>query len=557
MKKLSIDSLFRLLSVGCLAAAGIFAAATDSSPNGTAEEPGGELRGLVVSATSEEVLKGVVVSLRLLTSSEADEGPVITTVTGLDGQFGFSNLPKGDYELAFSKSGYQAPRDSRQLVTVRENTSHKNVLVRLRRSVVIAGRIVNGEGEPLSGARVVAYRLRHRAQKPFLQPRGSKVSNDLGEYRIFDLPEGKYVVGASVMSPELPRGVLTLEHGATFYPGTAEPSQAMPMNLRWGGEATGIDLELRSVPATVVSGTVFDATTGTACASCSIRFARQESDFTFPIPYLLRTADSGVFVARGLEPGSYLLTASTSGFKPRIGSQSLQLSEGSVQEVVLSVTNGVSISGTIDWNDSTSTHKQTELGSSDVRVQLHPQSGNVGGMVSATVRRGEESFALEGIPPGAYRVELTSLPAAAYLKSVSLGGCKLAAPTIVVSDMPVTGLELGVSFDAATLQGRVSAAESGPPKMLQRGTIVLVPLGRSSGYAKTVQGHYGPDGAFVIGSLPPGSYYAFAAATRDPAKLGDPDIQGALSKFRQTVILGPGKEKVLQLTVKDQLIGIN
>src|SRR5262245_22972725 len=102
----------------------------------------------------------------------------------------------------------------------------------------ISGRVLN-EGVPQVGAVVQAFSISYQNGYQVLQPVVTKTTDDRGDYRLFFLPPGEYVVAASprqVGRPEIVTAA-TSSPGAnqmarTFYPGTTDGSQALPIKTK-------------------------------------------------------------------------------------------------------------------------------------------------------------------------------------------------------------------------------------------------------------------------------------------------------------------------------------
>ena len=70
-------------------------------------------------------------------------------------------------------------------------------------------------------------------------------------------------------------------------------------------------------------------------------------------------------------------------------------------------------------------------------------------------------FVLDGVPAEDYRLDVFSLPAGGYVKAVSFGGRPLPRPVISVpEDHPLTGLQVVIAFDGATVGGQVKSTGS-------------------------------------------------------------------------------------------------
>lgn len=523
------------------------------------DKPNGKVGGVVISAQTGEFLKGALVSLRLLGEVRNDEGRMITTVSGPDGRYHFTGLPAGSYELSTSKSGYHPRFSSRQRITLTPEKSTTTLVTRMWRTAVIAGLVRDPDGEPSPGARVSAYRVNYRDGEPFLQRESSALTDDLGEFRIFDLAAGKYTVGASLKLREAPQGVLALEFGSVFYPNATLPSQAARMKLAWGEELE-IDLDLLPAPVTLIAGVVLDEATGRACDRCSVWASSMGNNLPAAAGHSVRTREDGHFVIRGLVPATYRLTASSPGRQQRMASHEIQLGEGRIEEVTIAVDAGREVAGVVDWDVSAPDAMVEELRSREVSVLLSPEPGNPSRMSrSEPIKAADNSFVLKNVPPGAYRVRVASLPPQVYLEAVLLSGRKLDEPRIVVEDGPmINRIRLTLAFDGATVHGRVIAGKSGDNDgPILPGTVVLVPRARNSNYLARTKIRYSAGGSFSFDSVPPGLYGIFATAQHDPAEFEAPELRTSLEKVVRHIRIDPHERMNVEVPLIDSVIGID
>ena len=84
---------------------------------------------------------------------------------------------------------------------------------------VISGRVVDEDGDPISGASVQILRQAYMRGRKQLTPAQSNMTNDKGEYRIFGLAPGKYFVTATHSSVEFEQ-----VYGVTYYPNATNSS---------------------------------------------------------------------------------------------------------------------------------------------------------------------------------------------------------------------------------------------------------------------------------------------------------------------------------------------
>ena len=82
----------------------------------------------------------------------------------------------------------------------------EKVVIGLPRGSVIAGRIVDEFGEPLTGAQVSVQRYAYVNGMRQLRPAGQgDRTDDQGAFRVFGLPPGEYYVSATLRDDRGPR----------------------------------------------------------------------------------------------------------------------------------------------------------------------------------------------------------------------------------------------------------------------------------------------------------------------------------------------------------------
>jgi hypothetical protein len=143
----------------------------------------------------------------------------------------------------------------------------------------------------------------------------STATNEHGEYRVFGLPAGEYVVsawlngfasqtdvtaqeiefvrrvaagGAIAVPPAPPRPYVL---APTLYPGTVNEASATAVVVAAGGERLGVDIALQRVPVARVSGVVTDidgkpvaaSRWFARCAQCQC-FCRRSEQVHEPLP---------------------------------------------------------------------------------------------------------------------------------------------------------------------------------------------------------------------------------------------------------------------------------
>ncbi len=230
----------------------------------------GRIRGRIVSAETSQPVRRVQV--RIMGQNIAFK----TMLTDADGRYEFAELPAGRFTISATKSGFVSvqygqtrPFESGKPIELAEAQVIDKADIALPRGSVIAGRIVDEFGEPITDAMVSAMRSVWSGGKRRLQPAGRVgQTNDLGQYRIFGLPPGDYYVSATFRGAEttmmMDIGIVTGATAAaqtsgyapTYFPGTTSAPEAQRVRLALGQEVPGTDFALAPVRLARVSGTV-------------------------------------------------------------------------------------------------------------------------------------------------------------------------------------------------------------------------------------------------------------------------------------------------------------
>ena len=120
-----------------------------------------------------------------------------------NGRFDIPDLPAGAYMVRVSKAGFveAAPPN----VVLKDKTTSELKDVRLHRGGVIAGRVMNAQGEPIVDANVAVSLVDPTLGNRMLMASQSTRTDDLGSFRLFGLPPGSYFVHVgAVGDPRLP-----------------------------------------------------------------------------------------------------------------------------------------------------------------------------------------------------------------------------------------------------------------------------------------------------------------------------------------------------------------
>ena len=227
------------------------------APTGT-----GRLRGRVVAADTGSPLRRAQVRAVAATIRTTR-----LTTTDAEGRYEFANLPAARYTISVSKAGYvglefgqRRPFEGGRPLDLADAQVVEQIDFALPRGAVIAGRITDDAGDPIIGASVQAMRYQYgptgrRRLGGVSQSWLSGMTNDLGEYRLFGLMPGTYIVsaignnfGVVSLTQAGPQtgglGAIDTRDGyiQTYFPGTASVAEAQPVLVNSVGGGEGIVL---------------------------------------------------------------------------------------------------------------------------------------------------------------------------------------------------------------------------------------------------------------------------------------------------------------------------
>ena len=198
------------------------------TPTGT-----GRIRGRVLAAVTHEPLRRAQLVLQLSDSREF--GRLINT--DAQGRYEFNGLPAGRFSLGARKPGYvglqygqRRPYEPGTSIVLAVGETITSIDFALPRGAVIAGRVTDEFGEVMPQVRVEVQRFQYGSDgQRRLGTAGTDTTDDRGEFRVYGLMPGEYVVNANVLARVV---ASTITPGAgteqdapvdgyppTFYPG--------------------------------------------------------------------------------------------------------------------------------------------------------------------------------------------------------------------------------------------------------------------------------------------------------------------------------------------------
>ncbi|HUF47664.1 MAG TPA: carboxypeptidase-like regulatory domain-containing protein [Vicinamibacterales bacterium] len=441
--------------------------------------------GRVIDAASGGAVRRAIVRL------EGGSQPV-TRVADERGRFYFRGLPAGHYSITAMRDGYfdgafgrvRAGGDALDL-PLSPGEWRTDVEIPMFRPATIAGVVGDEASEPLTGVPVEALRREFTEDGETWLSVTRTQTNDLGAYRLTGLLPGEYVVVVPSVQASMPlatleevgrTGATTANIMAVFFmnggPGSSTVGHPMPGMLFDDDEANGVMIGAAATPPASPDGTRVGYPTHFYPASDSVESA-------VPIALASGEARHGVNVILTPQP-----TARVTG--------RVEGPDGPVPGMLLRlIRHGAADSG-------------------------------VPATVAATVSAPDGSFALVGVPAGAYvlharsavvglasvtRIRSMAPPAVAAETQPLLGPARLFAETpLAVFDRDVDDVIVTMT-SGATLAGRVEFDGPGDAPPAEQRAGLHVRLRRSTGATADVPPlGVGPDDTFEFTGVRPGRY---------------------------------------------------
>jgi protocatechuate 3,4-dioxygenase beta subunit len=472
--------------------------------------------------------------------------------TDEQGNFSFTGLDAGRYSLSAQRTGFlRQSYGARHYNTngtplvLAQDQHMKGIVLKLSPQSVIAGKVIDEDGEPMSNVQVRAMRNVYRGGKRQWSQVGNGQTSDIGEYRIANLEPGKYLVtayprsgGDMMITPStepLPSKPETIA-APTYYPNAADTVGASPIEVGPAAEMRGIDVRIRKVQAFHVRGKV--VVTGAAADRQSVTVMMTPKDSVGePIQSMgLARMPEGRFEIRGVPPGSYIAHAQLRNSNGMlIGMQAVDIGNTHMDGLVLTLSGGFDLQGVVKVAES-----EAQVDVSNVNLNLRPVGFVFGGASRAKVGEGNK-FVLKGVMPQKFTVSAQNLPEGCFVQSIRYAGQEVTEEGVEPNGN--AAIEVVLSATAGQVTGVVSDKDGKP---VPGASVVLW----SKEKAATPQGNSTDEnGAFTFKGLKPGDYKLLAFEDVEQGAYMDPAFVKPWESRAADVKIDPSGKPTLQYKV--------
>lgn len=559
----SRSSLGILLAMSVL---GLYADAGPGHGQQAALSGTGAISGALVSAADGAPVRNATVqaSCEFATSSTVVSRAVRTDENG---RFAFEGLPACSYKLSafqqpFLRSVYGQRRPGTglgKLLVLADGRRLTDIRFPIAIGGAISGRVQTPSRDAVAGVRVEGLALVEVGKRVELRFAAEAVSNDRGEYRLFGLNPGRYVI--RVTEPEQPHqspaprlaqaGMqvndcpISPTRSPTYYPSAPRFSTAVPVDLDLSAELFGLDVTVFRGPLTPVRGRLvgLDQLPPTTRAVLADGFVCQAVGSI--------EAD-GRFSFGSVPPGPYRVDVRTptgsGGFWASVEVGISSTAEG----IVVPMQPGVRVAGRAR-TDAGPWNPKLLRPDEPIELVLNIRLGAGAEMYSARTTIGQAgSFEILGVAPGHYEIWGTSTESMGGIVNAVFNGTDSVDFGLDVGSGGVAGLDLVYSAKVHKLVGRIAPSTNNSDSpcyavVFAKDSAYWMPGSRRVNVA-TPDGN----GEFVFQFLPPGDYWiaAYAETGKETRIWPDPSALNALRSVSSEVHMTPGSTQQANLTCR-------
>ncbi len=538
-------------------AAGL-AAQTDPPANeaAAADKEKCRVSGTVLRQDTGEPLKKAKVTL---ISREKWEDSVFD-ITDEQGHFLLDDVPPGSYTLSTSRPGFVETSygqrklgDPGAVLTLSRGQKMTGLVFKLQRAAIITGHVFDENGELVQGAFARVLRATGVGKQRGFREAGTGVTNDLGEFRIYDLMPGRYYMAVTYdpwsarerLDPKPKGRLLKKGYPTTYFPDTTDSSKAQTLALNPGDEISSIDFRLELVAMNTISGKILSL-------PAAKRTREDINVYVIPRGSGLPGYDSidtrtitkdGTFVLHRVPPGSYYIQAAyfdRDTMEPMFTHRELEVTAGDVEGITLAFAPYTAVRGHVIWEGN----KQADL--STFTVSLSSVDEQSPGTQPQELRP-DGSFLFRSVSEGEYHPRIFAPNGDCYLKSARVGSNPMVDGKISIHSGAENSLEFVVNCHAPQVEGQALTSDSLPAVGV---FVVLVPEVRlradSSEYtnARTDQ-----NGRFLLKGIKPGDYKLFSWDAVEEGDWYDADFLKPFEEKGLSVHLEEGDHKRVDLTL--------
>ncbi len=484
----------------------------------------GTVEGVVLNSISRAPVPGA--SVELLVGGKA----LHRAVAGVSGEFRFTDVPPGDYTPSFDADHFFAFQADSVHITSAGETVH--VQGELDPGSKLTGHVLDPDGKPIAGVLVTTFTLTTR------QGIMSFVTDKDGAFHPPDLQPGYYYLQARPnrgmnmpknikINGTFPKQDEKRILAPTYYPGVTDLSQAAQIHAT-GGDLSGFDIRLRSVPVFRIRGVIFDETGKPAPkVALNIRAAgfRMAESLTNPDAEIVSGA-AGAFEFADVAPGAWRIAAEShrdDGADLR-GYTVVTVTRHDEEDVAIHLAAPFPISGFVSPEEVQSKGVYLTPDNAPSRYDAYAAVDDQG------------QFQFKNVYPGRYFISPSST-SGAYLAEVRIGEQDVTGKGVDLA--PGAGpIRLTYRTDIGSVRGTVKEGSHALVVLFRPGTGEFPSVVRCAS-----------DGRFEAPDLRPGDYLAIAFNRVERDLLADPAFPQIYLRDAVNVHVEPSRSASVELAL--------
>lgn len=528
----------------------------------------GRIRGRVIDAGTSRPIRRAQVTLT------SDQLATRMVTSDSDGQYEFLDLPSGRFTVSANKGGYlkleygqRRPFQTGTPVALTSGQQQEQIDLFLPRAGAISGRITDRFGDPVIGGEIRIERYQYSADgQRRLAPvaGGATTTDDLGQFRVFGLMPGEYVVRSNIRGrPPLSAQAASAPvagYVQTYNPGTANAVDAQPVLLALGEE---VSVQFPMVVGRIarISGRVTDSSGRPAARGELTLVTRSLNGFLSGRGSGSVAAD-GTFSIPNVPPGDHYVQVKLSARPdgPLVNEYAnvpAATAGDNIADLQIHTLPGSTVTGVVEW-DGTAPRAagaatlplKIMTTAADGRPPLSMMVGITDPGADGAVRTGT-SFRLSTIV-GRNRFTVDAVPPQWMVRSITVNGVDVMTNGIdATSLVPGSELRVVLTDKITEVNGTVRNAQKAS---VNEYVVVVLPADPvdqdlAPRYTRALR----PDqrDAFRVQALPPGRYIVAAVGPLEEGAHWDPALQAAIrnapTSQRFTLVEGQSATLTLEL----------
>ncbi len=528
--------------------------------SGTTSGPFGTIRGRVTAASGGALARGRIVLM-------GPRDPVARRVARTDaqGRFEIADVPVGPFRVAASKRGFEPARPSEAVLPTfpTQGAAHAvdvhegeaaSVELELRPMATVSGTVIDELGDPVQGASVQLLHVSFDRGRRRLTSAGvSRLTDDRGRYRIYEVVSGRYATMATVgtvASSDLPG------YAPSYFPGTVDPRAARFIDVAPSQDVTGIDVSLTPARTAHVTGKVLNAAgEPTTAGTLQLRAAGGADSFS-GLSMPARISNDGVFEFTNVAPGAYIIYADrgrqNGSIEGEFAAVPIAVAGEDVTGLTVQTSAGSTIAGRVTFDtpgrDNRPKTTDIELTAVPIDFDLAPAQP-----AHADIQP-DWTFWMRGVS-GTRRLLPTRLPSGWALRALRVNGIDATDRPLVFdrSGQATADIELELTDRVSEIGGTVLDSDGrGVPNAI----VLAMPIDRGLRYPMSRylrRATSADDGTFHLAAVPAGVYYVATVASipiDGPDAWQDQAFLESLAPLATTVTIGDGQRQTVNLRVR-------